>query len=57
MVLPSSLLEEEDELRTERLENDQPLARAPWATLYSRAQGYNSHREVGDMRYKQNRTS
>jgi hypothetical protein len=35
MVLPSSLLEEEDELLSVRLLSDQPLARAPCATLYS----------------------
>jgi hypothetical protein len=35
MALPSSLREEEDELSTERVSRDQPLARAPCATLYS----------------------
>jgi hypothetical protein len=28
-----------------RLLSDQPLARAPWTTLYSGAQGYNGHVE------------
>jgi hypothetical protein len=43
MVLPRSLLEEEDELLSVRLLSVQPLARAPRATLYSGGQGYNSH--------------
>jgi hypothetical protein len=43
MVLPSSLLEEEDELSTEGLLSDQPLDRAPCSTLYSGGQGYNGH--------------
>jgi hypothetical protein len=43
MELPSSLLEEEDELLSQRLHSDQPLARAPCATLYSGGQGYNGH--------------
>jgi hypothetical protein len=43
MVLPSSLLEEEDELLSVRTLNDQPFARAPCATLYSGGQGYNGH--------------
>jgi hypothetical protein len=43
MVVPSSLLEEEDELLSVGILNDQPLARAPYATLYSDGQGYNSH--------------
>jgi hypothetical protein len=34
MVLPSSLLEEEDELLSVGILNDQPLTRAPYATLY-----------------------
>jgi hypothetical protein len=41
MGLPGSLREEEDELTTERLRSDQPLTRAPCATLYSGGQGYN----------------
>jgi hypothetical protein len=43
MVLPSSLLEEEDELLSVGTLNDQPLSRAPYATLYSGGQGYNGH--------------
>jgi hypothetical protein len=43
MVLPSSLLEEEDELLSVGTLNDQPLTRAPYATLYSGGQGYNGH--------------
>jgi hypothetical protein len=43
MVLPSSLREEEDELLTERVSRDQPLARVPCATLYRGGQGYNGH--------------
>jgi hypothetical protein len=35
MVLPSSQREEEDELLGVGTLNDQPLARAPCATLYS----------------------
>jgi hypothetical protein len=50
--LLSSLLEEEDELRT-----NQPLTRAPWATLYSGAQGYNNHLRVDDSNYSPSRTS
>jgi hypothetical protein len=42
-VLPSSLLEEEDELLSVRILNDQPLTRAPCATFYSGGQGYNGH--------------
>jgi hypothetical protein len=56
MVLPSSLLEEEDELSTERLRDDQPLARAPCATLYSGGQGYNGHIYAYDTGYSPNRT-
>jgi hypothetical protein len=56
MVPPSSMLEEEDELLSERLENDQPLARAPWGTLYSGAQGYNGHVSIHDICYIPNRT-
>jgi hypothetical protein len=43
MVLPSSLLEEEDELLSAGTLNDQPLSRAPYATLYRGGQGYNGH--------------
>jgi hypothetical protein len=43
MVLPTSLLEEEDELLSEELLNDQSFARVPCATLYRGGQGYNSH--------------
>jgi hypothetical protein len=43
MVLPSFLLEEEDELLSVGTLNDQPPTRAPCATLYSGGQGYNSH--------------
>jgi hypothetical protein len=43
MVLPSSLQEEEDELSTEKVRRDQPLARVPCATLYRGGQGYNGH--------------
>jgi hypothetical protein len=56
MVLPSSLLEEEDGLLTMRLSSDQPLARAPCATLYSGGQGYNSHLQADDTDYSPNRT-
>jgi hypothetical protein len=43
MVLPSSLLEEEDELLSVGTLKDQPLTRAPYATLYRGGQGYNGH--------------
>jgi hypothetical protein len=43
MVLPSSLLEEEDELLSVGTLNHPPLTRAPCATLYSGGQGYNGH--------------
>jgi hypothetical protein len=43
MVLPSSLLEEEDELLSVGILSDQPPTRAPYATLYSGGQGYNGH--------------
>jgi hypothetical protein len=56
MVLPSSLLEEEDALLTIRLFTDQPLARAPFATLYSGGQGYNGHLSIDDTDYSPNRT-
>jgi hypothetical protein len=56
MVLPSSLLEEEDELLSVRLLNDQPFARAPCATLYSGGQGYNGHMGPRDTNYTPNRT-
>jgi hypothetical protein len=55
MVLPSSLLEEEDELLCVRILNDQPFARAPCATLYSGGQGYNGHMKPGDTNYTPNR--
>jgi hypothetical protein len=57
MALPSSLREEEDELSTERVKRDQPLARAPCATLYSGGQGYNGHHRADDIDYSPNRTS
>jgi hypothetical protein len=56
MVLPSFLLEEEDALLTLRLSSDQPLARAPYATLYSGVQGYNGHLGIDDTDYSPNRT-
>jgi hypothetical protein len=56
MVLPSSLLEEEDELLSVETQSDQPLARAPCATLYSGGQGYNGHKRPEDMGYTPNRT-
>jgi hypothetical protein len=56
MGLLGSLREEEDELRTERLRSDQPLARAPCATLYSGGQGYNGHIHTYDAGYSPNRT-
>jgi hypothetical protein len=56
MGLPNSLREEEDELSTERLGSDQPLARAPYATLYSGGQGYNGHIHTYDTGYSPNRT-
>jgi hypothetical protein len=54
--LPSTLLEEEEALSTLRLSSDQPFTRAPWATLYSGAQGYNGHLGVDDTGYSPNRT-
>jgi hypothetical protein len=56
MVLPSSLLEEEDELLSVGTLKDQPLTRAPCATLYSGGQGYNGHMRPGDTNYAPNRT-
>jgi hypothetical protein len=56
MVLPSSLLEEEGELLSIGTQRDQPLARAPYATLYSGGQGYNGHIRPGDTNYTPNRT-
>jgi hypothetical protein len=56
MVLPSSLLEEEDAQLTIRLSSDQPLSRAPCATLYSGGQGYNGHLGIDDTDYSPNRT-
>jgi hypothetical protein len=44
MALPSSRLEEEDELLSVETQSDQPLTRAPCATLYSDGQGYNGHK-------------
>jgi hypothetical protein len=46
----ASKLSMRDELSTLRLSSDQPLARDPWATLYSGAQGYNGHLGVDDYR-------
>jgi hypothetical protein len=43
MMLPTSLLEEKDELLSEELLNDQPFVRVPCATLYRGGQGYNGH--------------
>jgi hypothetical protein len=43
MVLPSSLLEEEDELLSVGTQRDQPFTSTPGATLYSGGQGYNGH--------------
>jgi hypothetical protein len=57
MALPGSLREEEDELSTERVKRDQPLARAPYATLYSGGQGYNGHLQADDIDYSPNGTS
>jgi hypothetical protein len=48
MVLPSSLLDEEDALLIVRLSSDQPLVRARCATLYSGGQGYNGHLQADD---------
>ena len=56
MALPSSLLEEEDELLSLRVLNDQPFTRTPCATLYSGGQGYNGHMNPGDTGYTPNRT-
>jgi hypothetical protein len=56
MMLPSSLLEEEDELLCIGTLSDQPLTRVPCATLYSGGQGYNGHKGLGDTNYTPNRT-
>jgi hypothetical protein len=57
MVLPSSLLEEEeDELPSIGTESDQPLPSTPCATLYSGGQGYNGHKRPGDSNHAPNRT-
>jgi hypothetical protein len=56
MVLPSSQLEEEDELQSVGTQSDQPFARTPCATLYSGGQGYNGHIRPGDTNYAPNRT-
>jgi hypothetical protein len=48
---------EEEEQSTERAKRDQPLARAPCATLYSGGQGYNDHLQADDTDYSPNRTS
>jgi hypothetical protein len=56
MVLPSSLLEEEDELLSIGTQSGQPFTRAPYATLYSGGQGYNGHKGPGDTNYAPNRT-
>jgi hypothetical protein len=55
MVLPSSLREEEDELLSVGTLNDQPLARAPCATLYSGGQGYNGRMRPRDTNYTPSR--
>jgi hypothetical protein len=57
MVLPGSLLEEEDELLSVGTQSDQPHPRAPCATLYSGGQGYNGHLRPGDTNYTPNRAS
>jgi hypothetical protein len=57
MVLPSSMLEEEDELLSVETQSDQPFTRAPCATLYSGGQGYNGHLRPGDTNYTPNRAS
>jgi hypothetical protein len=51
MVLPSSLREEEDELLSVGILDDQPPARAPCATLYSGGQGYNGRMRPRDTNY------
>jgi hypothetical protein len=56
MVLPSSLLEEEDELLSVGILRDQPFTRIPCATLYSGGQGYNGHLLPGDSGYTPNRS-
>jgi hypothetical protein len=56
MVLPSSLLEEEDELLSVRLLNAQPPTRVPCATLYRGGQGYNGHMGPRDTSYTSNGT-
>jgi hypothetical protein len=57
MELPSSMPEEEDELLSVGTQSDQPLTRAPCATLYSGVQGYNGHMRPGDTSYTPNRAS
>jgi hypothetical protein len=56
MTLPSSLLEEEDELLSVGTQSDQPFTRTPCATLYSGGQGYNGHTKPGDTGYTPNRS-
>jgi hypothetical protein len=56
MVLPSSRLEEEDELLSVGTQSDQPPSRAPCATLYSGGQGYNGHKRPEDRNYTPNWT-
>jgi hypothetical protein len=56
MVLPSSLLEEEEELLSVGILRVQPSTRAPCATLYCGGQGYNGHKRPEDTRYTPNRT-
>jgi hypothetical protein len=56
MGLPSSLLEEEDELLSVGTLKNQPPTRASCATLYSGGQGYNGHMRPGDTNYTPNRT-
>jgi hypothetical protein len=55
MALPSSQLEEENELLSVGTLWDQPPSRAPCATLYSGGQGYNGHTRPGDTNYTPNR--
>jgi hypothetical protein len=54
MALPSFLLEEEDELLSVGIRLDQPLSRAPCATLYSGGQGYNGHTRPENTNYTPN---
>jgi hypothetical protein len=60
MVLPGSLLEEEDELPSVGILRSQLMTtsftRTPCATLYSGGQGYNGHMTPGDTGYTPNRS-